>query len=127
MKAYSIDLRQRIVAAVEMGEDSQAEVADQYGISLPTVERLLGRWRTTQSVAPLTGKPGRKRTLESWGHWIRAEVQRQPDVTLAELCERLQQTQHLTAHPSMMWRELQRLDLPLKKSRSTTASATRHA
>jgi transposase len=127
MKAYSIDLRQRIVAAVETGEDSQAEVAEQYDVSLSSVERLLRRWRTTHSVAALAGTPGPKRTLEPYGSWLRAEVQRQPDVSLAELCERLAKTQRVTAHPSMMWRELRVLNLPLKKSRFTTASATRHA
>ncbi len=127
MKAYSIDLRQRIVAAVELGEDSQAAVAERYAVSLTFVERLLRRWRTTHSVAPTACTPGRQRTLEPYGNWIRAEVHQQPDVSLAELCERLAKTQQVTAHPSMMWRELPALNLALKKSRSTTASATRRA
>ena len=115
MKAYSIDLRQRIVLAVESGEASQAEVAAQYAVSLSFVERLLRRWRTTQSLAPLHGKPGPKRKLEPYAAWLRAEVHRQPDATLAELCERVAQAHGLQAHPSLMWRELQQLDLPLKK------------
>jgi len=115
MKAYSIDLRQRIVSAVERGEESQAEVAAQYAVSLTFVERLLRRWRTTESLAPLSGKPGPKRKLEPYDGWLRAEVQRQPDATLAELCERLAQAHGVQAHPSLMWRELQRLELPLKK------------
>ena len=127
MKAYSIDLRQRVVAAVAMAEDSQAEVAEQYAVSLTFVERLLRRWRTTGSVAPAAGTPGRKRTLEPYGNWIRAQVRQQADVSLAELCERLDKAHQVRAHPSMMWRELQLLNLPLKKSRSMTVSATRRA
>jgi transposase len=115
MKAYSIDLRQRIVLAVESGDGSQAEIAEQYGVSLSFVERLLRRWRTSESVTPLSGKPGPKRTLEPYGAWLRAEVKRQPDATLAELCERLAQTHGVQVHPSQMWRELLLLDLPLKK------------
>jgi putative transposase len=115
MKAYSIDLRQRIVLAVERGEDSQAEVAAQYDVSLSSVERFVRQWRTTESVAPSHGPRGPKRKLASYGDWLRAEVQRQPDATLAELCERLAKAHGVQAHPSLLWRELQILELPLKK------------
>jgi len=116
MQAYSIDLRQRIVLAVESGAESQAEVAVQYEVSLSFVERLLRQWRTSGSLAPLSGKPGPKRKLEPYDAWVRAEVQRQPDATLAELCERLAKAKDVQAHPSLMWRELQFLELPLKKN-----------
>ena len=116
MKAYSIDLRQRIVLAVESGAESQAEVAVQYEVSLSFVERLLHQWRTTGSLAPRSGKPGPKRKLEPYDAWLRSEVQRQPDATLAELSERLAKTKGILAHPSLMWRELQFLELPLKKN-----------
>jgi transposase len=115
MKAYSIDLRQRIVLAVERGEDSQAEVAAQYDVSLSSVERFVRQWRTTDSVAPSQAPRGPKRRLEPYGAWLRAEVKRQPDATLAELCERLAKAHGVEAHPSLMWRELQILALPLKK------------
>lgn len=125
MKAYSIDLRQRIVLALESGEESQAEVAEQYDVSLSSVERIMRLWRSNASVAPRNGKPGPKRKLEPYAAWLRAAVQRQPDATLAELCERLTRAKGVQAHPSLMWRELQFLELPLKKSRCTTASVTR--
>ena len=53
------------------------------------------------------------------------EVAAQPDVTLAELCERLVGAGAPPVSLATMCAELQRLDLPRKKSRSTTASATR--
>lgn len=115
MKAYSIDLRQRIVLAVERGEDSQAEVAAQYDVSLSSVERFVRQWRTTESVAPSSEPRGPKRKLEPYGAWLRAEVKRQPDATLAELCERLARAHGVEVHSSLMWRELQILALPLKK------------
>ena len=115
MKAYSSDLRQRIVLAVESGEASQADVAEQYAVSLSSVERFVRQWRTTASVAPSQAPRGPQRTLEPYAAWLRAEVRRQPDATLAELCERLAETHGVQAHPSQMWRELQILQLPLKK------------
>jgi transposase len=52
-------------------------------------------------------------------------VTRQRDATLRELCARVQQAGGVASNPSMMCRELQRLDLPRKKSRSTIANGTR--
>lgn len=56
---------------------------------------------------------------------IRAEVAKQADVTLSELCQRVGKAGGASASPSMMCRELQRLHLPRKKSRSMTVSGTR--
>ena len=56
---------------------------------------------------------------------IRAAVKAQPDATLQELCERLEHETHISSSTSMMYRELQRLKLPRKKSRSTPLSGTR--
>ncbi len=50
---------------------------------------------------------------------IRAAVKAQPDATLQELCERVEQATQIQSDPSMMCRELARLKLPRKKSRST--------
>jgi transposase len=125
MKAYSIDLRERILDAVDSGRYSQAEVAERFEVSLSFVEQLLRRRRVTGSIAPTVYTPGPKRVLEPYRAWIRAAVAARPDSTLAELCDRLGEEHAVRAHPSMMWRELARLRLPLKKSRSTTASGTR--
>ena len=59
--------------------------------------------------------------------WLRAEVKRQPDLSLAELCERVQAKWGLTVSQSMMCRELQLLNLPVKKSRSTIVHVRRLA
>jgi transposase len=126
MKAYSIDLRERIVGVVENDDDvSQAEVAEQFAVSVSFVEKLLHRWRTTADVAPRHGQPGPKRVLAPYGDQLRALVQAQPDLTLDELSERLLQDHQLRASRSMVSRELQLLKLPLKKSRCMPASATR--
>ena len=53
---------------------------------------------------------------------IRDAVKAQPDATLQELCERVEQVTKVKSDPSMMCRELARLHLPLKKSRSMQAS-----
>ena len=72
-------------------------------------------------------KHGPERKLSSCEAFIRAEVKKQPDVTLGELCERVAQETGIIANESMMYRELQILKLPRKKSPSTTANERRHA
>ncbi len=124
MRAYSQDLRERAVAALEAGK-TQAEVAAQFQIHKSTLEKWWYRWRDTGSCAALPSASGPQRTLQAAEKFIREEVKKQPDLTLAELCERVQKAKGLVASPSMMCRELKLLKLPRKKSRSMTVNARR--
>jgi transposase len=127
MKPYSQDLRERVMTVVNAGQQSLSEIAQVFGISASTVDKWCKRQRDTGSVAARPFAGGRRRVLQECGAMIRAAVKKQPDVSLAELCERIQATHGIHASPSMMCRELHRLKLPLKKSRSMTANARRLA
>ena len=122
MKPYSQDLRERVIVAIKAGKHSQARIAETYGISESTVEKWKRRWRETKSVAALPHAGGPGRVLKSAGNFIRAEVKKQSDISLLELCERVLTEKGLTANDSMMSRELQLLRLPQKKSRSMTVN-----
>jgi transposase len=124
MRPYSQDLRDRAIAAIEAGELPQAEIAAIFGISPSTLEKWWARWRHTGSCAARPHAGGRPRALADSEAALRAEVAHRPDATLAELCERVAAT-GAAAGASAMSRELRRLRLPRKKSRSTTRSATR--
>lgn len=121
MKPYSRDLRQKIVRALQ-ANDTQEEVADRFCVSLSFVEKLWRRWRTTGSWAALPHAGGRRRSLAKHTELITKEVAKQPDITLAELCERVIAAGAPQVSLALMCLELQRLDLPRKKSRSTTVS-----
>ena len=125
MRPYSQDLRDRVIAAIEAGEQSQAGIAETFGVSPSTLEKWWARWRRTGSCAPQPHRGGRPRALAGSEDAIRAEVRTQPDVTLAELCDRVAVARGVAVSDSAMGRELRRLRLPRKKSRSTTANATR--
>ncbi len=127
MQAYSTDLRERVVSSVESGECKIAEAAKRFNVSEPSVERWLARKRATSSCAPLPQAGGVTRKLAAAEKVIRAAVKKQPDVTLAELCEHVQQKSKIKSDASMMCRELTRLKLPLKKSRFTPVSVKPHA
>jgi transposase len=123
MRPYSQDLREKIVRALK-ANDTQEEVADRFSVSLSFVEKLWRRWRTSGSCAALPHAGGRVRSLQKHGAAIRKQVAKQPDATLAELCERLASAGAPRVCLATMCVELQRLDLPRKKSLSTRASAT---
>ena len=123
--AYSQDLRERVMAAVKADKLSNREIARLFGVSESTVEKWTARQRDSGSCAALPHAGGVPRVLRDCARVIRAEVRKQPDVTLAELCDRLAKTEGVTASPSMMCREVQRLKLPRKKSRSGIASSRR--
>ncbi len=125
MKPYSQDLRERAIAALEAGQ-TQAQVAAQFSIHKSTLEKWWYRWRDTGSCAALPLNHGPERTLQAAESLIRAEVKKRPDATLSELCERVKEAKGWVVSSSMMCRELQLLNLPRKKSRSTTANARRH-
>jgi transposase len=61
MKAYSVDLRTRIVEAVDREVGSQGEVAALFGVSRTLVKKLLRQRRETGSVAPSRMEAGRGR------------------------------------------------------------------
>lgn len=126
MKPYSNDLRQRVLAAAKAGKQTQANIATTFGVSQSTLENWWSAWRTKRQTAALPHRSGPSRTLQNYETFLRAEVKREPDVTLEELCTRVAKTYGISASPSMMCRELKHLRLPRKKSRFMTASVKRH-
>lgn len=124
MKAYSNDLRERVVASVESGECNIPQAARRYKVSEPSIERWLARQREIGTCAALPHAGGPSRKLASAEVAIRAAVKAQPDATLQELCEAVEKETKIKSAPSMMQRELVRLKLPRKKSRSMPASGT---
>jgi transposase len=84
MRAYSMDLRERVVAAVDRGM-TQDRAAATFGVSVNTVGRYLARRRDTGSLAPSVQrhgpKPEKKARLQAW---LPARLQQAADATLAE-------------------------------------------
>ena len=118
--AYGIDLRRRVLKACDGGM-KLAEVAAKYEVSQSFVEKLLHRRRTTGEIGPKEYKRGPKEKLKAHEDRLRELVDRQPDITLAELRDRLKVDVPL----STIWYALDRLRLTFKKNpvrRRTEAS-----
>jgi transposase len=125
MKAYSRDLRQKILRASDQELGSQRTIAAFFGVSLSFVEKLLRRRRMTGDIAPRPHAGGRRPSCDEAAlAQVRRLVHEQPQATLAELCERLFAQRGLRVSVPTMGRLVLSLKLPRKKSRSTPVSVT---
>lgn len=112
MEAYSQDLRERVVHAVDRGQGTRRQIAAMFGVSTSWIRKLLQRRRKTGSVAAKPRGGGRRPRLDDAGdRRLRRLVERQPDATLSELCERMDRDIGTTC----VHRALRRLDLSLKR------------
>ena len=116
MKAYSLDLRQRVVAAYEKGNISLAEVAEQFNVGQTFVKKMLHQKRETGSVAPLGHGGGRQPSLSEKEHrLLRQKVKEEPDISLAELREHIATKAALQVSVPTIHRHLRSLRLSHKK------------
>ncbi|WP_151089386.1 helix-turn-helix domain-containing protein [Hymenobacter baengnokdamensis] len=125
MQAYSIDLRERVVAAYATGEVTIGQVASRFAVSISFVDKLLKRQRTRGSVAALPHRGGpAPRLQEADRQRLVACVAAQPDATLAELRQQLVAAGSPAVGQTVRWQTLQQLDLRRKKRVCTPPSAT---
>ena len=127
MKAYSSDLRERVIAMARQSALTQPELAEMFALSLSTVEEWLRIFRQSRRTAPLPHAGGATRVLQPHARVIRQMVKQYPDATLEELCWQVAAKTGVRANPSMMCRELQMLKLPRKKvlARQSARNAAR--
>ena len=116
MRAYSNDLRQRILRAVDQGH-RQAEIAAAFQVSVSTIKRYLKERRETGTltVKPIPGRPSRKGAVLDAG--LSTQVAAHGDHTLEQHCQLWESTHGERVSTATMSRALARLGLPRKKRR----------
>jgi transposase len=121
-KAYSCDLRERVIEAVETGA-SRHEAAERFEISAASAIKWLQRWHVERSAAP---KPrgGSVSPLEEFAAEILAVVAEQSDLTLAETLVELRKRRIKTSRSSL-WRFLDRHNITVKKKPASGRATTR--
>jgi transposase len=119
MRAYSADLRSRVLHDCDAGATTRA-VAVKYRVSESWVRRLKQRRRATGEVGPRARRTFRPRLLAPHDDRLRELVAASPDATLAELRDRLGVAVGLTA----LWHAVRRLGLTVKKKSSGPRSRT---
>ena len=120
MEAYSMDLRERVLAACDAGHGTK-EVACVFDVSQAWVRRLKQRRRDWGTIEPLPRNSGRKPALDEPARQrLRELVRQDPDATLEELRSQL----GVRLSISSLWETLRKLRLPFKKSRCMRQSRT---
>lgn len=126
-RAYSDDLRRKVLEAYTSKEGTIAEIATRFRVSVGYVKKILRQYRRTGKMERTPHHPGRKPLFTPpIREQIRVWLQAQPDLTLAEMQEKLRQAEHLKISLPSLWMVLKKMGLRLKKSRSTRRNKTRH-
>jgi transposase len=114
MKAYSLDLRTRVIAAVQRGMPD-ATVAATFGVSVSTIKR----WWRLHRAGDLTPRaiPGRPARLhDTLVSGLAAQLAARPDATLAEHCATWTETTGQVVSAATMRRAIVALGWTRKKS-----------
>ena len=123
MKAYSEDLRRKIVDAVRRGV-SKREAADLFGVSLSSVKRFARMEREGDSLVPRK-PPGRPpKGTDATRRLLLADLAERPAATAPERRRYLERMTGESMSASTVRRLVRRLDHGRKKDRPWPPSAT---
>lgn len=121
-KTYGVDLRGRVIAAVEGGM-SRRSAAERFQVAISTAIRWVRVWREDgRGIAKPKGGDTRSHRIEAYREAILGAIETRKDITLAELAVWLAREHALRVAPSTVHRFLARHRITLKKSRRTPAS-----
>ncbi len=123
MKAYSEDLRKKIVEAVQRGTP-KGEAARSFGVGISSVKRYVAAHREGRSLAPKK-RPGSKPKLDERAiRLLEADLERRPTATLPHRREFLRRACGVEVSDSTVCRVLKRLGWTRKKDRWEPQNAT---
>ena len=124
-RAYSKDLRRRIVEAYLAGEGTRAQIAKRFQVSPASVDRYIRQFRTSGSVEParrVGGGPERRVRPED-APLFAAWLAENPSLTQTELAERYERETGRAVSQRTISRVLGRLGITRKKRHSTPRNA----
>lgn len=114
MSSYSVDLRQRIVRAVEGGM-SKAQAARTFSVSLSSVKRYVNKADRGESLAPKK-RPGSLPKLDEKARkLLEDDLKERPYLTLQDRCEYIEVMTGLSVSRSTMCRTIARIGQSRKK------------
>ena len=125
MAAYSLDLRERIVEAVERKIAGNRKIAQWFRVHESFLYKLLRQKRERGDIAPLPhGGGARAKLSEDQLRQLPELVAATPDATLDEVREQIEKKARVTLSLSTVCRGLQALGLSRKKRPSLPAKPT---
>jgi transposase len=125
MKAYSLDLRERVVETYKTGTLTIKAVAAQFRVGETFVKKMLRQERETGAVKAYAHGGGRRRALnQRQMQRLKRLVENESDLTLVELQEKLKASNKVQVSIATLGRVLTEIGLPRKKSRHLQRSVT---
>lgn len=114
MKAYSVDLREKVLRAVDQGYPRE-EIVKLVGVSSATIRRYVKLRREAGSVAPkaIPGRPPKK--LGPLQAELVAQLQAHDDWRLEDHCQLWEQTHGVRVSTATMSRAIKRVGWTRKK------------
>jgi transposase len=114
-KPASLDLRERVVRAVEEEGMSRKRAAARFGVAASSAIKWVARFRATGSAAPARMGGHKPRTLRGdHAEWLIARC-REKDFTISQLVEELLAERGLRVDRRSVWEFLRREGLSFKK------------
>ena len=123
MRAYSQDLRERVLRALERGEPP-TEIAVRLEVSRVWVYQVLRRYKQTGQRGSLPIGGHRRSRVAAMESTLRAWIEAEVDVTLAELCARLGE-RGITIKVPALWHQLNKWKLTFKKNSARQRAGSR--
>lgn len=117
-KAYSDDLRRKVLEAHDAGEGTLEELAERFRVSFGWAAKIsAARRKTGKMERQPGGKRGRvSKVTPEVEKFLNEAVKNQPDATLAELQLRLWEERHMEIAIGWLWQVLKRMGLRYKKN-----------
>ena len=116
MKAYSLDLRQKIVDVYHSEDISQRKLAKRFNVAPSFVQKILKQYRETGDCGPKVRQQQTQTKLnEEQLQILEQLVQQKNDSTLAELRQQLYEKCQVVIGTSTVDRMLKKLGFTLKK------------
>jgi transposase len=124
-RPYGDDLRRKFLYAYDQGEGTLGDLAGRFSVSLGWAKNISAQRNRTGQAERRPYHPGRKPVVGVNLHpLVKGWFAAQPDLTLAEVQEKLKQEASTSLSLPQIWQLLRKLNLHLKKGRSTPPSAT---
>ena len=123
MKAYSKDLRRKIVDAIERGMP-KAEAARTFGVGISTVKRYATKAQKGEPLEPGKAPSKRPKMDERLRKLLEEDLNERPFVTLQQRCEYVEAISGVSVSRSTMCRAIARIGSTRKKGDEAPRSET---
>ncbi len=123
MKAYSEDLRRKIVDAIERGMP-KAEAARTFGVGISTVKRYASKIQRGEPLQPGKAPGKRPKMGEQVRKLLQEDLHERPFITLQQRCDYVEAISGVSVSRSTMCRAIARIGSTRKKGDESPPSAT---